>query len=267
MSTHSGSSLCNRTIHRREALATIGTGIAGTLLASTASAASKTASTDVLMLAYPNFTLLDLVGPHAILSMTAGLQVSIVAKTKDPVRTDSGVQITPHKTLQETTEEPLILFVPGGTQGTLAAMEDKEIIDFLKSRGAKATYVTSVCTGSLVLGAAGLLKGYQATTHWACIDILKTLGAIPTVKRVVEDRNRITGAGVTAGLDFGLRLAAKLKDDQYAKNLQLTIEYDPEPPFKSGSPASADAALVKAARNRFSPFLRRAEAVAQRAAQ
>lgn len=254
-------------ISRRTALAGVGAGLVGTILASNASAAPKITSTDVLMLAYPNFTMLDLVGPHAVLSMTAGLQVSIVAKTKDPVRTDSGVQIIPHKTLQETTDEPLILFVPGGTQGTLAAMEDKEIIDFLKIRGAKATYVTSVCTGSLVLGAAGLLKGYKATTHWACIDILKTMGAIPTVKRVVEDRNRITGAGVTAGLDFGLRLAAKLKDDKYAQGLQLAIEYDPEPPFKSGSPASADAALVKSTRNRYAPFLRRAEAVAKRVAQ
>lgn len=219
------------------------------------------------MLAYPQFTTLDLLGPHSILSMVDGLQVSIVAKTKDPVTTDSRLTILPQKTLKECTEEPLLIFVPGGTRGTLAAMEDKEIIDFLKTRGAKATYITSVCTGSLVLGAAGLLKGYNATTHWSCLDLLKLLGATPTVKRVVEDRNRITGAGVTAGLDFALSLVAKLKNAKYAQRLQLAIEYDPDPPFHSGSPASADPALVANARKVYSAFLKQAESVIKRLPQ
>lgn len=251
-------------MNRREALTMLGAGAATAVIAAQDPPAKK--PTQALMLAYPNFTLLDLVGPHSILSMVAGIQVSIVAKTKDPIRTDTGVTIQPHKTLQETTEEPLLIFVPGGTNGTLAAMEDKETLEFLKTRGARATYVTSVCTGALVLGAAGLLKGYQATTHWAAMDLLKPLGAIPTVKRVVEDRNRITGAGVTAGLDFGLRLTARLKDDKYAQSLQLAIEYDPEPPYKCGSPATANAALVKYARTHYSFFLKQAEAVVKRTA-
>jgi len=251
-------------MNRREALATLGAGVAATAIAADDPPAKK--PTQALMLAYPNFTLLDLACPHSILSMVAGIQVSIVAKTKDPIRTDTGVTIIPHQALKETTEEPLLIFVPGGTRGTLAAMEDKETLEFLKSRGARATYVTSVCTGSLVLGAAGLLIGYQATTHWAAMDLLKPLGAIPTVKRVVEDRNRITGAGVTAGLDFGLRLVSKLKDDKYAQSIQLGFEYDPEPPFKCGSPATADPALVKQARNQLSFFLKQAETVVKRAA-
>ncbi|MBL8821217.1 MAG: DJ-1/PfpI family protein [Planctomycetia bacterium] len=252
-------------MNRREAIAALGAAVTATAVAKDDPPAKK--PTQALMLAYPQFTLLDLVGPHSILSMVAGIQVKIVAKTKDPITTDTGVTLLPQQTLKDTTEEPLLIFVPGGTAGTLRAMEDKEITEFLKSRGSKATYVTSVCTGSLVLGAAGLLKGYQATTHWAAMDFLKPLGAIPTAKRVVEDRNRITGAGVTAGLDFGLRLAAKLKDDRYAQNVQLAIEYDPEPPYKCGSPASASADQVKYARTHFSFFLKQADTVVKRVAQ
>ncbi len=252
-------------MNRREAIAALTAGATTTIVAQDNPLAKK--PNQALLLAYPHFTLLDLVGPHSILSMVAGIQVRIVAKTKDPITTDTGVTILPQQSLKDTTEEPLLVFVPGGTSGTLRAMEDKETIEFLKSRGAKATYVTSVCTGSLVLGAAGLLKGYQATTHWAAMDLLKPLGAIPVSKRVVEDRNRITGAGVTAGLDFGLRLASILKDDKYAQSLQLAIEYDPEPPFKSGSPASADLALVKSTRSHYSFFLKQAETVVKRVAQ
>ncbi len=252
-------------MNRREAVAALSACVTAAAIAKEDPPAKK--PTQVLMLAYPQFTLLDLVGPHSILSMVAGIQVKIVAKTKDPITTDTGVTIHPQQALKDTTEEPLIIFVPGGTSGTLRAMEDKETIEFLKSRGARATYVTSVCTGSLVLGAAGLLKGYQATTHWAAMDLLKPLGAIPITRRVVEDRNRFTGAGVTAGLDFGLRLAARLKDDKYAQNLQLAIEYDPEPPYQCGSPVSASAEQVKYARNHFSYFLKQAETVVKRVAQ
>jgi cyclohexyl-isocyanide hydratase len=123
-------------------------------------------------------------------------------------------------------------------------MADDDTLDFLHSRGKNAEYVTAVCTGSLLLGAAGLLRGYRATTHWRYMDLLKVFGAEPVAERVVEDRNRVTGGGVTAGLDFGLRLVARLRGDDAAKALQLGLEYNPAPPFASGHPSVADPALV-----------------------
>jgi cyclohexyl-isocyanide hydratase len=144
-------------------------------------------------------------------------------------------------------------------------MEDAEVLAFLKSRAEKSDYVTSVCTGSLVLGAAGLLKGYKATCHWGARDILKVLGAEPVDERVVWDRNRVTGGGVTAGIDFGLSLAARLKDENYAKAVQLMMEYEPVPPFKAGSPASAGPELTTFMRVMFVPFLKSARAAAEKA--
>ena len=131
-----------------------------------------------------------------------------------------------------------VLFVPGGTDA-YPMMNDPKVVGFLQRVGPSAAYVTSVCTGALILGAAGLLRGYRATTHWVVHDVLATLGATPVAERVVIDRNRITGAGVTAGLDFGLRMAAKLRGDDYARMLQLVLEYDPQPPFDAGSEAKA----------------------------
>jgi cyclohexyl-isocyanide hydratase len=131
------------------------------------------------------------------------------------------------------------LFVPGGTPGTISMMKDSEVLDFLADRGSRARYVTSVCTGSLVLGAAGLLKGYKATSHWSTRDLLPLLGAIPVDRRVVEDRNRITGGGVTSGIDFGLVISSRLRSQDYAERLQLLNEYDPHPPFNAGSPKTA----------------------------
>jgi cyclohexyl-isocyanide hydratase len=139
-----------------------------------------------------------------------------------------------------------VLFVPGGF-GTAAAMADAEILSFLANRAPRAKYVTSVCSGSLILGAAGLLKGYKATSHWALRDALSLFGAEPVEGRVVTDRNRITGGGVTAGIDFGLVMLAKMRGDDAARLTQLTMEYDPAPPFNAGSPAGAGPDLVKQA--------------------
>ena len=125
-----------------------------------------------------------------------------------------------------------------------AIMRDDAVLDFMADRGASARYVTSVCTGALVLGAAGLLKGYRATTHWNARDLLPIFGATPVYERVVEDRNRITGGGVTAGIDFGMAISAKMRGADFAKFSQLAMEYDPHPPFHSGSPAEASPALV-----------------------
>jgi len=199
----------------------------------------------IAMLVYPQFTALDLIGPHTFLAGIMNADVHLVWKTKDPVPLDrGGTALLPTMTLAECPRDLDVLFVPGGLSGTAAVMRDDTTLDFVADRGSRAKYVTSVCTGSLVLGCAGLLKGYRATSHWATRDVLPTLGAIPVIERVVEDRNRITGAGVTSGMDFGLVLAAKLSSKTYAEMLQLINEYDPQPPFHAGSPAQAGPAMT-----------------------
>jgi len=182
---------------------------------------------------------LDLVGPHAFLSGLMNVEVHLVAKTAEPVLAAGNVRLVPTTTLEDCPRTLDVLFVPGGQPGTNAAMQDPEILGFLADRGSRARYVTSVCTGSLILGAAGLLKGYKATSHWDTRDLLPLLGATPVDERVVEDRNRITGGGVTSGIDFGLVLAARLRNPEYARMLQLINEYDPQPPFQAGTPAQA----------------------------
>jgi cyclohexyl-isocyanide hydratase len=198
----------------------------------------------IAMLVYPGFIPLDLFGPHAFFAALGNVQVHLVWKTQDTVMGSGGIPIQPTTTLKECPEDLAVLFVPGGLEGTTAIMNDPEVIGFLQDRGNQAQYVTSVCTGSLALGAAGLLRGYQATSHWTVRDLLPLLGAEPVAQRVVEDRNRLTGGGVTAGIDFGLRIAARLRDEQYAKMLQLVFEYDPQPPFQAGSPEGAGAELT-----------------------
>lgn len=187
------------------------------------------------MLVYPRMVLLDLVGPQTILKIL-GSDVHLVARTRAPVSTDVEIDVTPTATFAECPTDLDILFVPGGLMGSIAAMGDEATLQFLADRGATAKYVTSVCTGGLVLGAAGLLRGYRATAHWGVAGLLPLMGAIPDAGRVVHDRNRLTGGGVTAGLDFGLTLAALLRGEEAAKRVQLVIEYSPQPPFKAGTP-------------------------------
>lgn len=191
----------------------------------------------VAMLVYPQMTALDLIGPHQILAGMGNVEVHLVWKDKSqPVVSDAGVPILPTKTFAECPDNLTVLLVPGGTLGTLAVMQDEEVLDFLAARGKTAQWITSVCTGSLVLGAAGLLDGYKATSHWAMRDaVLPLFGATPVKARVVEDRNRMTGAGVTAGVDFALQLAAKLRNERMARAIQLSTEYDPQPPFQAGT--------------------------------
>jgi cyclohexyl-isocyanide hydratase len=160
-----------------------------------------------------------------------------------------------------------VICVPGGG-GQVALMSDPETLDFLRRQAATARYVTSVCTGALVLGAAGLLKGYRSACHWASRDMLKDFGATPVAERVVRDRNRISGGGVTAGIDFGLAVAAELAGEEVAKSIQLFLEYDPRPPFDSGSPEKAGPEMVKRLRERLAPLLQsRAKANAEAAAR
>lgn len=202
----------------------------------------------VAMVLFDRLTLLDLIGPATALGFHA--DVHLVAKTMDPVGSDQGVRILPTCTFEDCPKELDVLFVPGGV-GVLDAMVDLELLHFVRDRGERAGYVTSVCTGSLVQGAAGLLKGYEATTHWAWHEVLSSLGAIPVKRRVVHDRNRVSGGGVTAGVDFGLGLLAILRGEEAAKTVQLMMEYDPEPPFDVGTPDKAGPALIENAQRVF----------------
>jgi cyclohexyl-isocyanide hydratase len=199
---------------------------------------------EIAMLLYPGLTLLDLIGPQTVFSWFANIH--LVLKTTAPIRSDTGIEIRPNASFDTCPRDLDVLFVPGGF-GQGALMTDTEVLAFLADRGSRAKYVTSVCSGSLLLGAAGLLNGYRATSHWAAREGLTAFGAIPTDARVVADRNRLSGGGVTAGLDFGLVLLAKLCGDDAAKATQLAMEYDPQPPFQSGNPKEAGPAIVQKA--------------------
>ena len=209
----------------------------------------------IAMLVYPDFTALDLVGPQFAFNALMGYQVHLVWKTKDVLLSDTGVPVQPTLTLAECPEEVDLLFVPGGSLGTTQVMQNEEVLDFLVTRAQDATFVTSVCTGALVLGAAGLLEGYRATTHWAAREILPLVGATFVNARVVEDRNRVTGAGITGGIDFALSVVAHVAGDDYAKAVQLAMEYAPEPPFESGTPEQADAATLQSVRELYAPLV------------
>jgi len=201
------------------------------------------------MLLYPGLTQLDLTGPFEVLHRVPDTQVHLLWKTLEPVAADSKLVLAPSTTLDACPDLD-VLFVPGGA-GQVALMQDEAVLGFLRDAGRKARFVTAVCTGSLLLGFAGLLDGYDATTHWAFMGLLPMVGARPVRKRVVVDRNRITGGGVTAGIDFGLALAARLSTESVAKGIQLGLEYDPEPPFRCGHPDVAEPAVVDAVRERF----------------
>jgi len=205
-------------------------------------------TTHIGMLLFPRLTQLDLTGPLEVLHRVPDTQIHLVWKDLAPVYAESRLGMLPTTTLDDC--PPLdVLFIPGGF-GTAALATDEAVLRFVRRHGERARYVTSVCTGALVLGAAGLLDGYQATTHWAYTDLLPSFGATYATGRVVIDRNRITGGGVTAGIDFGLRLAAALAGDHVARSIELGLEYNPEPPFRCGHPDLADPALVAEIRAR-----------------
>lgn len=206
------------------------------------------------MLIYPGMILQDLVGPQTVFSILQA-DIRLVWKDRKPVMTDVGIALTANDTFDTCPPELDVLFVPGGLGGSIACMKDAEVTGFLASRGARARYVTSVCTGSLVLAAAGLLRGYQATSHWYVRDLLPLMGATLRAERVVEDRNRFTAGGVTSGIDFGLTLAARLSNDDTARRIQLLIEYDPKPPFAAGSPEGAGPALTQEILQRRAPLI------------
>ena len=190
----------------------------------------------VAMLAYPDMTLLDLVGPQATWGFHA--DTYLVWSSTDPILTDGGVTVVPTHTFQNCPRNVDILFVPGGL-GTWDVMQNEEALGFLRQAAETARYVTSVCTGSLILAAAGLIQGRRAATHWATYPVLDELGVHGVHERVVTDGNLITGGGVTAGIDFGLAVLAELRGTDVAKSTQLMLEYDPKPPFDAGSPERA----------------------------
>lgn len=197
----------------------------------------------VAFLLFPNVTQLDLTGPAQILSQLGNVTIDLVAKTLDPVPTDAGFALVPTACFADATQ-PDILCIPGGF-GVNDAIDDAEALGWVRRMANGAQWVTSVCTGSLLLGAAGLLHGYRATCHWAQHHHLAAFGAIPIHERVVFDRNRVTGGGVTAGIDFALALTAAIRGEAHARLVQLSFEYDPAPPFDSGSPSRADAATME----------------------
>jgi cyclohexyl-isocyanide hydratase len=202
------------------------------------------------MLVFPQMTQLDLTGPYEVFANLPGASVRLLWKTLEPVAAATGFRLMPDTTLADCPQLDVIC-VPGGP-GIAALMEDEAVLSFLRRQAATARYVTSVCTGALVLGAAGLLRGKRATTHWASLAFLAPLGAIPTEGRVVRDGNLFTGGGVTAGIDFALSLVAELAGPTVAQSIQLGIEYAPAPPFNAGTPETAPPDVLAAARTRAS---------------
>jgi cyclohexyl-isocyanide hydratase len=225
---------------------------------------------DIGFLIFPRVTQLDFTGPLQVLSRVPGAKVHLVAKRIEPIASDTVLTITPTTTFADCPQLDVIC-VPGGF-GTDALLNDDETLGFLRKQATRARYVTSVCTGAVVLAAAGLLDGYRATTHWSAMGYLGALGATPEDTRVCIDRNRITGGGVTAGIDFGLTLAEKLADRTTAQMIQLMLEYNPAPPFNSGSPKSAPAEVLELLKARYAAAAasgqnQREAAVAQAAAR
>ena len=200
------------------------------------------------LLVFPAVQQLDLTAPYEVFASIPGATVHLVWKDLKEVKSATGLLLTPTVRFEDC--PPLdVICVPGGI-GIYALLEDDAVLDFIRGKAAAAQYVTSVCTGALVLGAAGLLKGRRATTHWFAHDFLVRFGAIPVNERVVRDGNLITAGGVTAGLDFGLTVVAELIDRGQAEAIQLTLEYDPQPPFSAGTPDSASVAVVAEVKRR-----------------
>jgi cyclohexyl-isocyanide hydratase len=200
------------------------------------------ASLTIGLVLFPQLTQLDLTGPLEVFSRMPGARPLLVAATTDAVASERGLRLLPDVTFD--TAPPVdVLFVPGGP-GVGAAMEDERLLAYVAREGARARWITSVCTGALILGAAGLLRGRRATTHWLSLSLLEPFGAILARERVVVDGNCVTGGGVTAGIDFALHLAATVYGPRVAQAIQLLLEYDPSPPFSAGSPTTAPADLV-----------------------
>jgi cyclohexyl-isocyanide hydratase len=203
------------------------------------------------LMLFPKVTQLDFTAPLQVFSGVPGAKIHLIWKRIEPVPSDSVMMLTPTTSFADCPQLDVIC-VPGGA-GINDMVNDEEMLAFLRKQAEGAKYVTSVCTGSLVLGAAGLLKGYRAATHWSAMEYLSAFGATPTKTRVCTDRNRITGGGVTAGIDFALTVVSMLVDRRTAEAIQLGIEYNPAPPFNSGSPETAPSDVLARAQERIAP--------------
>ncbi len=219
---------------------------------------------NIVFVLFPNVTQLDFTGPLQVLSRLPGAKVHIAASSLAPVTTDATLTLNPSCAFADCPPAD-VLVAPGGF-GVDDAMNDAGLMAFVRREGARARYVTSVCTGAFILGAAGLLKGRRATTHWAYHDMLMLVGAIPVKARVVRDGNLFTGGGVTAGIDFALTLTAEIAGEDVARAIQLAIEYDPAPPFDAGSPEKASPAARATMDERYSGRLAAFRAALARAA-
>lgn len=204
---------------------------------------------EIAILLFDRLTALDAIGPYEVLSRIPNSTIKFVAKKTGAVRTDAGsLALVADYTLDEV-PSPSILVVPGGP-GQLALMGDEAILDWIRRAHETSRWTASVCTGSLLLGAAGLLKGLKATSHWLAYDVLRQLGAEPVAERIVIEGKVVTAAGVSAGIDMALKLVAIECDEALAQSIQLIIEYDPQPPFDAGSPSKAPAEIVERLRSR-----------------
>jgi len=215
-------------------------------------------------LLFPQVQQLDLTGPYDVLASLPDVKVHLIWKDLMPITASTGLVLKPTMTFEDCPALDVIC-IPGGS-GVGPLMEDEQTLDFIKTQAAKARYVTSVCTGALVLGAAGLLKGKRATTHWAYHELLAPLGAIAVKDRVVRDGNLLTGGGITAGIDFALTLATELFDQETAELVQLQLEYAPAPPFNAGSPETAPTSVLEEARKRAAGSLKLRAEITERAA-
>ena len=216
------------------------------------------------LLVFPDITQLDATGPYEVFIKFPRAEVRLIWKSLEPVKAGGGMLLTPDTAFADCPQLDLIC-VPGGA-GMNPLLNDEETLNFVRAQAAGAKYVTSVWTGWLVRGAAGLLKGKRATCHWMSAHMLEAFGAIPVAERVVRDGNIITGGGITAGIDFALAVAAEILGEDTARAIQLGLEYDPQPPFDSGSPARADSALVERARSAAAARQRDREAAVELAA-
>jgi cyclohexyl-isocyanide hydratase len=267
---------------RRELLRRLSLASAGAALSPSAGAAERLASREappplhtrpqqelrmgseqIAILVYPEFTALDALGPHYALAGMMGATVRFVAKTLDPVPCEGasrgGFWVKPHLTFADLPERLDLLLVPGGLAGTFAAIEDPSVLRFIADRARTTRLVGSICTGSLILGAAGLLRGRRATSHWQTLAVLEDCGATPVEERIVFDgEDRVTAAGVSAGIDLGLELVRRYRGDFYAKGIQLLGEYDPQPPFPGGgNPRTADRVAVDMLNTMHAPLINR----------
>ncbi|MBD8066094.1 DJ-1/PfpI family protein [Devosia sp. PTR5] len=221
---------------------------------------------DIGMLVYPGFTALDFVGPHHFLGNLPATNVHVVTTQHDlaPVSSDLGLMVQPTITMDDCPLDLTVLFIPGGMGGTIAAARDERVLNFVSSRASRARYVTSVCTGSLILGAAGALQGKRATSHWVTVPVLERFGATPVRERVVRDGHVITGAGVSAGIDFGITLAEELGGRQFAEAGVLVSEYAPEPPIVGGTLEAARPEIADLLQTNLAPFVAEARKLEMR---